>query len=65
MKCFYILTWHVAEVNVASVTPAKLVALQLGCSPKQAVLVPAPAAVPQTQEPPENGDVVAYSLHVE
>ena len=65
MKCFYILTWHVAEVNVASVTPAKLVALQLGCSPKQAALVPAPAAVPQTQEPPENGDVVAYSLHVE
>ena len=62
---FFIFTWHVAEVNVASVTPAKLVALQLGSSPIQAAFVPPPVAVPQIQSPPANGDVVAYSLHVE
>ena len=47
-----IFTWHVAEVKVASVIPAKLVALQLGSSPIQAELVPPPAFVPQIHDPP-------------
>ena len=59
----FVLTWHVAEV--ASVIAPKFVALQLGRLPVQAEFVPMPAVVPQMHEPPENGDIVAYPLHVE